>query len=630
MGGYTQFTYEQNIAIPNPDLNQLVFQSINPAETEEDGLGFLDLSYYNGKEYIKTISIGYIVGVVDVSNFWVQNVNIMDFTFSICPTSGTPVYVLTPGQTDFINLTTGDYYLKVKPKTSGFDPYNPSYAFNINLSWIEQAVSEEDSVYAGGKRILKLENKLEDNSTVIIREFKYEDSTGKTSGNIFGVPNCYSKNKVLSSGSLIVYEPYGAVPGSVLNMGYGNSVGYSNVIEYVGKVSNNIGKTEYEFTNVENTGDYYKFPYTIPTDNEWLRGKLLSIKNYKRNTNGTYELVRKVENEYLYSDGSSVNVFIPFLGMTNPILNTTSISPSLDRLYLKNEKLFRFPLAIFAQEVGDYGSVDPNGDLKYKVHYLTGGTLDLKRTVTTEYTSGVPNIINNIVYFYDYNDHYQLSYSETTNSNGNIVKDIFYYPQDYDSGVQNFSTLISNNIVGKPIDVRTYNGSTLVSGTQTKYNNSGQPTDMYKFQSSVTDVAFSTSNPYTFTHKATYEYNSSRNLDQVFPDNDIKTAILWDSKGIYPMAEVINATYSQIGSLNGKVCTYSSKTLFNSLNSLVPNAQIYTYSYNPLFGTSEQTDANGVTRYFDYDLFGRLKTIKNDDSHIQQKVDYNYEYNYSQ
>lgn len=623
-GGYTQFTYEDNMAVPNPDLNQLVFQSTNPVETKDDGLGFLDLSYYNGREYIKPINIGYIFGVVEVKNFWVQNVNEMDFTFSIYPTSGSPVYLLTPGQTEFINLSTGNYYLKVKPKSSGFDPYNFQHAFNINLTWQHQPISEEDSIYAGGKRIQKLENKLEDNSIATIREYIYEDSSGESSGKIFGVPNCYSINKVLSNGRFIVFDPYGAVPGSVLNMGYGNNVGYSSVTEFAGQVSDNSGKTEYEFTDVENTGEYYKFPYTIPTDNEWLRGKPLRIKNYKRNSNGSYELVRKVENEYLYSDGSLVNAFIPFLGMSNPILNTTSISPPLDRLYLKNEKLFRFPLAIFAQDVDDYGVIDPNGDLKYKVHYLTGGTLDLKKSITTEYTNGIPDLVKIIEYFYDYNDHYQLSYSEATNSNGNIIKEMFHYPQDYDSGVQNFSTLISNNIVGTPIDMRTYNGSTLISGTQIKYNNSGQPTDVYKFHSSVSDVAFSTGNPYTFTHKATYEYNSYGNLGQIFPDNDIKTSILWDSKGIYPMAEVVNATYSQIVSLNGKACTYSSKTLFNSLKSLVPNAQISTFSYNPLFGMSEQTDANGVTRYFDYDLFGRLKVIKNDDGHIQQKADYNF------
>nr|WP_319511369.1 hypothetical protein [uncultured Draconibacterium sp.] len=629
-GGSTEYTYDQNVAMPSAVMRNIISQNINPLETVSDGLGFLDLSYYDGRRaYIKPITIGNISGVVNVSNFWVQNASIMDFNFSIEGIGGSPVYSLIPGQTTFIDIGSGVYYLKVSPKSSGFDPYNFDHGFNINLSWQQPEVNQNELIYAGGKRINTVVNKLADGSVASRKEYRYVDSQGETTGLIFGMPNCYTLNKELSIGGFQVFEAYGAVPGSPLNMGQGNSVGYSKVTEYFGTVSSNQGRTDYEFTDLENTGDYYKFPYTMPTDNEWLRGKPLVIANYRKKTDGSFELVKKVENEYLYGDyvdefgSSSYNVFIPFLGMNNPIPISTSITPDLDRLYLKNKRLFRFPLAIFAFEMNDYGSIDPNGDVYYKIYHITGGSLDLNKTQTTDYVNGVASLITTTDYFYNYDDHYQLSRTETTNSNGDVIKNYLRYPQDYNSGVENFNTLISNNIVGKVVDNRTYNGSLLVSGIQNKFNNDGLVTDVYKFETDVTDLAFNAGNAYTFSHEANYHYTNS-NLDQVFPENDIKTVYLWDSKGEYVMAKVENATYSQLSSLQNKVCTYSSKTLYNNIKSLVSGAIITTYSYDPLIGISEQTDTNGVTSYFEYDSFGRLKFVKNDDSHIQNMVRYNY------
>jgi len=48
------------------------------------------------------------------------------------------------------------------------------------------------------------------------------------------------------------------------------------------------------------------------------------------------------------------------------------------------------------------------------------------------------------------------------------------------------------------------------------------------------------------------------------------------------------------------------------------------YTYKPLFGMTSQTDVNGVTMYYEYDSFGRLKCAKNDDGDILQRFDYHY------
>jgi YD repeat-containing protein len=119
-------------------------------------------------------------------------------------------------------------------------------------------------------------------------------------------------------------------------------------------------------------------------------------------------------------------------------------------------------------------------------------------------------------------------------------------------------------------------------------------------------------------------YNSNGNLRQSTERNGRVTSYLWDSTGNYPMAKVVNATYSQISSQDGKVATFNSKTLNNSLRSLVPEAQVQTFSYKPLLGMTSQTDPNGIVINYEYDTFGRLKLQQNDDTHIVNRYKYHY------
>jgi YD repeat-containing protein len=54
------------------------------------------------------------------------------------------------------------------------------------------------------------------------------------------------------------------------------------------------------------------------------------------------------------------------------------------------------------------------------------------------------------------------------------------------------------------------------------------------------------------------------------------------------------------------------------------DAMMTTYTYDPLVGMTSQTDPAGVTIYYEYDDFGRLKNILDDEGNLVQQMEYHY------
>ena len=66
-------------------------------------------------------------------------------------------------------------------------------------------------------------------------------------------------------------------------------------------------------------------------------------------------------------------------------------------------------------------------------------------------------------------------------------------------------------------------------------------------------------------------------------------------------------------------------TINNLRNSTVlPNAEVTTYTYKPLIGIETITDPSGNKMTYEYDALGRLERIRDADGNIFENTEYHY------
>ena len=137
--------------------------------------------------------------------------------------------------------------------------------------------------------------------------------------------------------------------------------------------------------------------------------------------------------------------------------------------------------------------------------------------------------------------------------------------------------------------------------------------------------------------------DGKNNIKEFIPRLETPTVYLWAYNGLYLIAEIKNASYSQVtgyinettlNSIFSKVEPSTSDiALINGLRTQLPNALITTYTYKHLVGILSATNPSGITTYYDYDSFGRLKEtyiykdniVSTANKQTIQKYDYHYQ-----
>jgi YD repeat-containing protein len=408
-------------------------------------------------------------------------------------------------------------------------------------------------------------------------------------------------------------------------------VSYDNVTILYGENGEN-GKTTFQYTNVPELELAYSYlrPLGMPNLLNLENGLLRKQVDYRFNqTYSTFECIRESETNYISSPTSTQVAVRRISEVRSPWMGLCS---------------FRDCSWILAQYPA----------------FQSCWTHPTTETVK-EYIPGSTNYIQTVK-SYQYEDvptHYQALKTEFSSSNNLTHTTVNLFPTDYQNGTTFIDDLKAANIV-TPIEQVEYqtrgNDVKITSGKFFKYYEGGKgllqseskletliPVDLanFKFSNQLigkipdgsTKVAFFEDGRYnTFR---TYSYDSNNNTSMVVTNGARPTTYLWSYNGMYPVAEITNASYPEVEAVlskaainNFKVSTPNSYSqileFLAPLRVSLPSTQITVYTYIPVIGMASMTDPRGQTTFYEYDNFQRLKTIKDSKGNLVQQVDYNY------
>lgn len=249
---------------------------------------------------------------------------------------------------------------------------------------------------------------------------------------------------------------------------------------------------------------------------------------------------------------------------------------------------------------------------------------------------------------FSYNSNNQVSEVALINSKAERLSTKYFYPQDF-INEPFMQQLVDANRIVLPISTNKYIFSNMLFKDKTTYakdattSNLLLPKSTYaaKFPNSITPIT--TPNVGALEKKVTYDkYDDKGNILQYTPVNGTPVSIIWGYNRTQPIAKIENAAYATIPAAtiinlqslsdadndNCTTTTCKEQLLRNGLkalrSSLSTNTLVTTYTHNPLVGVTSITDLKGLTTYYEYDSFNRLKFIKDQDQNILQRNCYNY------
>lgn len=464
----------------------------------------------------------------------------------------------------------------------------------------------------GGLRIAEIQNYNSDGILAEKKWYKYgEDESGA------GVANTYPdiNDFLTESRTLITHAGDGFSPhlcqmqntktySTFPKISYsisGSPAVYPQVTEYVGNNTGDYGKTVYRYNTMFDEkvypyGDTYRWnsPDTYLRTYSWKTGQLQSKQVYKKEGN-TYVQIYSLKNEYTdinTSEFRNVRV-LPYLEFGFNASQWSGNLPEVKRDFCN---------------YNDYRQYFNGSNLtpyNYFNFYTTTGLQVLSSA--EEKKDGVTTLTT-----YDsYNENGLPLKVNTVSSSGDNLIMTFKYPTDFSTTIYN--GMKSANIVTPVIEKATYIGSKFLEKEISNYNMwiskfYAPENSQIQYENGETDI------------RLKFDYDKRGSYKEIVKDERERVIYLWSYNGQYPIAEIKNATFSEVETVAKTVFSVAStealsmlaipnesKLKDGSLQKALPYALITTYTYKPLIGMLTSTDPSGITTYYDYDSFGRLK-----------------------
>ncbi len=287
-----------------------------------------------------------------------------------------------------------------------------------------------------------------------------------------------------------------------------------------------------------------------------------------------------------------------------------------------------------------------------------------------------------------FNSNYFLKETTETRSDNKIMKYLYTYPADYNTSAMsgNIGSLLSLKARGLPIEtLKTVNGK-IIEGKITEYDNFARPIKNYSLETdgniTYTPSLLNPNNhislPSNYREKYSYTYNNEGRLVQQ-DEYGFKTSWLWGYSNSKVIAKAentpfINAFYSSFeesgnidiqaktglksantpyvfspppwlsatptgilsywywnGQWNFRELPYAGGNLTISEGSKIDDLRIHpsgavmtTYTHDINKGITSGTDVNGRIKSYEYDNFGRLLRLRDNNVNIVSQFSYNY------
>lgn len=132
---------------------------------------------------------------------------------------------------------------------------------------------------------------------------------------------------------------------------------------------------------------------------------------------------------------------------------------------------------------------------------------------------------------------------------------------------------------------------------------------------------------------AILEYDQFGNPVHITQTGYPSTCYIWGYMGMYPVAVIENATYSEVRSAlgasvlkeigNSSTLSATHQIKLDALRNALPDAKITVYSHKPLVGVASVTDPSGRKTYYQYDGAGRLTAVRDEQGNIVEAYEYN-------
>jgi len=437
-----------------------------------------------------------------------------------------------------------------------------------------------------------------------------------------------------------------------LGLTQGSHIGYSFVEEIKGSAENpKLGKTTYKYTSAGEYPDrqYSSFPFPPATSYDMKRGLLKEQKDYSFYGAG-FQISREIINNYTLSDS----------------------------------RYRRFQKGVVVGSQGTSSDGTPS-DVLFNEFSDESLWVWLQQTKTRLYASNQSGSYNETTlnYFYDNAVYPQLSRTETYNSKQELTKTELKYPYDLaaspGSTSNTYNEMVNRHILDKIVEQVKTNGTLNKELTKTKTHFSGFNSNL--ILPSVVENSFAGKN--LQTEASFISYDSKGNVLQVNPRSTGPVSYVWGYDNTLPVAKVFNTAVTNIfytsfegaegnsaegdsrtgrksitggyvrfinniangnyilsyWKKNGSNWELQSSTISVTNGSATINiigqidelrfypakAQMMTYAYDPLTGIINECDVNNRINTYDYDEFGRLKLIKDQDNNIIKTFDYKYQ-----